>query len=61
MLFLNPGCLAAFMFGFRISVLLNGFFISVSFPIQARPASELQFCSYHLNIGRKQLNIALIM
>ena len=57
----DPGYLVAFMFGFRISVLLNGLWISISFSIQARPALELQFCIYRLNIGQEQLNIALIM
>ena len=61
MLFLNPDCLAAFLFGFRISVLLNGLRISILFSVQARPVLELQFCSYRLNIGQEKLNIALIM
>ena len=31
------------------------------FPIQARSALESQVCSYYLNIGQDQLNIALTM
>ena len=30
-------------------------------PIQARPVLKLQDCSYCLNIGQDQLNIALTM
>ena len=61
MLFLNPDCLATFLFGFRISVLLNGLLISILFSVQAMPALEWQFCSYRLNISHEKLNIALIM
>ena len=35
--------------------------MSIPFPIQARPVFELKDCSYHLNIGQDQLNIALTM
>ena len=35
--------------------------IQYTFPIQARPVLELQDCSYCLNIGQDQLNIALTM
>ena len=35
--------------------------ISVPFPIQARSVLESQVCSYCLNIGQDQLNVALTM
>ena len=60
MLFLSPAYLAAFLFGLRISALFIGLWISIPVPIQAL-ALELQICSYCLNIGQSQLNIALIM
>ena len=31
------------------------------FPIQARSVLESQVCSYYLNIGQDQLNVALTM
>ena len=61
MLFLSPAYLAAFLFGLRNSALFNRFGISIPFPIQARPALELQVCSHCLNIGQDWLNIALTM
>ena len=60
MLFLNPDYLAAFSFGLRILALFSGSWISIPVPIQPM-ALELQVCSYRLNIGQSQLNIALIM
>ena len=33
----------------------------IPFPIQGISVLELQVCSYHLNIGQDQLNIALTM
>ena len=60
-LFLKLAYLAAFLFGPRISVLFNGLWISLSFPIQARPVLELQVCSYQLNLGQDQLDITLNM
>ena len=35
--------------------------ISIPFPIQARSVLESQVCSYCLNIGQDQLNVALTM
>ena len=35
--------------------------ILIPFPILARSAVELHVCSYHLNIGQDQLNVALIL
>ena len=55
MLFLNPAYPAAFLFGLRISVLLNGLWILIPFSIQSRSVLELQVCSYHLNIGQDQV------
>ena len=49
------------LFGLRISAVFSGLEISIPFPIQARPVFELKDCSYHLNIGQDQLNIALTM
>ena len=60
-LFVKLAYLAAFLFGLRISVLFNGLWISLSFPIQARPILELQVCSYQLNHGQDQLDITLNM
>ena len=33
----------------------------IPFPIQGISVLELQVCSYHLNTGQDQLNIALTM
>ena len=61
MLFLNPVYLVTFLFEFRILVLFN----DCEFPYQSLfkqwPVLELQVCSYQLNTGQSQLNIALII
>ena len=36
--YLNPAYLAAFLFELKISAVFNGLWISIPFPIQARPA-----------------------
>ena len=52
MLFLNPACLEAFLFGLRILALFNHKFTHQSlFKQQLVLETELKVCSYQLNIG----------
>ena len=43
------------------SRLTNYFLVDLPFPIQARSVLKSQVCSYCLNIGQDQLNVALTM
>ena len=61
MLFWKPAYLATFLFGLRIPALFNRLTMSILFPIQTRSVLELKVCSYCLNIGQDQLNVALTM
>ena len=60
---LNHAYLAAFLFGLKISAVFN---MNCEFQyhyslFKQGLSLEVHVCSYHLNIGQNQLNIALTM